>query len=188
MEKGMGKSPNGKRGSVLMSEHDELVKFASKWLRNKKKCSVVITEMTGGTRETADAVGWSGTACYLVEAKVSINDYKADLKKFFRRYPEYGIASSRYYLVPKELVKIIKYELPDNWGLLSFENGKIEEVIKAKKFDNDMVNKSGEIGVLLSVIKRIAQTSEPFEGANIQCYRYEGSKNPRAILGVQEDT
>ena len=45
-------------------------------------------------------------------------------------------------------------------------------------------NLQGEVHILLSIIKRIAGTRQPFEGVNINCYRYDGSENPRASLHV----
>ena len=49
--------------------HDELVQRAADWLRKTKKCSVVLTELMGGSSEMPDAIGWYVGYSILVEAR-----------------------------------------------------------------------------------------------------------------------
>ena len=166
--------------------HDELVKRAAEWLRKTKRCSVVLTELTAGYPETPDAIGWYCLYSILVEAKVSINDFRSDKKKFFRIYPEQGMGCERYFIVPEEIADVVLAELPDGWGLLICKENKIvvERGFKGYYASHEAHNMRSEVATLLSIIKRIAGSREPFDGVNINCYKYESVENPRASLYV----
>lgn len=101
--------------------HAELVQRAARWLRNTKKCGVVLTERKGYS-EAPDAIGWRyGPGSILVECKASRSDFFADRKKPFRQNPDGGMGQTRYYLTPPRLIK--PEEVPEGWGLLwAFEN------------------------------------------------------------------
>ena len=165
---------------------DELVQRAATWLRKTKKCSVVLTELTGGGGEIADAIGWYVGYSILVEAKASVSDFRSDRKKWFRQRPREGLGSERYYIVPEEIAQTVADELPDGWGLLICKEKKIivEREFQGYYAGHKSHNLEGEVYILLSIIKRIAGTRQPFEGVNINCYRYDGSENPRASLHV----
>jgi hypothetical protein len=157
--------------------HAELVERAAAWLR--KRCSVVITEMTGGTSECADAIGWKGGWSCLVECKASRADFLADSKKFFRLHPDMGMGYWRWYCAPLGL--IAPEELPTGWGLI--EVGKrTAETVKPAAFTEH--NRQGEIGLLLSALCRIGQTTP--KGVSVKAYTYE-TKN-RATLGIEGES
>ena len=166
--------------------HDELVERAAKWLRKTKKCSVVLTELTGGGSEIADAIGWYVGYSILVEAKASLSDFRSDRKKWFRQRPKEGLGCERYYIVPEDIAETVFSELPDGWGLLVCREDKTKMVCGFEGYyaGHKSHNLEAEIYILLSIIKRIAGTRQPFEGVNINCYRYDGSKSPRASLHV----
>jgi len=159
--------------------HDELVERAAIWL--KKEHPIVVTEMTSGARETPDAIGWSSWGSVIIEAKASINDFRADHEKFFRKYPEYGMGRLRYFIVPKELENTLKDNLPSGWGLLVCKGNRIYQIIKSEVFEN---NWKEEMILLGSIIRRIASNSQPFRGVNVRCYTYESDVIPRASLHV----
>jgi len=161
-------SPSG--GDV----HAALILLAAAWLR-KKGCAVVITDMTHGGPETADAIGWNSTYSMVIECKASRSDFLADRKKDFRRNPEKGMGSLRYFCAPAGLIQAD--ELPPRWGLLECTSGKLREVVKATHQD---ASKKHEVGLLLSALRRVAH--EAPKGISVRCYTFETKS--RASLGV----
>lgn len=154
--------------------HADLIDRAAAWLR-KKGCAVVITDMTHGGPETADAIGWKGNYATIVECKASRSDFLADRKKDFRRRPERGMGSLRYFCAPVGLIR--PAELPPHWGLLECAKGKLREAVKAT---HQEANKKEEVGLLLSALRRIAHTAP--KGVSVRCYTM--TTKCRASLGV----
>lgn len=97
--------------------HSDLVDVAHKWLL--KKSGFAFKELKAATLygEIPDAIGFKGWGdSILIEVKSSRGDFLADKKKIFRKEPEKGMGKYRFYLCPKDLIKI--NELPENWGLI----------------------------------------------------------------------
>lgn len=108
--------------------HDLLVKKAAAWLRSIG-CKAVLTERTTG-KEFHDAIGWKPSwrgapASYVVECKVSLDDFRKDRRKASRA--SYGVRPGLhcYYLTPMDMLKVDRSGwpleakgLPDGWGLL----------------------------------------------------------------------
>lgn len=148
--------------------HDDLVERARRWLANR--CPVVITEMTHGKTETPDAIGFGGSkgSPILIECKVSKSDYYADKRKPFRRHPEHGMGSFRYYMTPPGLIPEGKE--PEKWGVLEVV-GKIVRVRrKAVGFDRSRRAIAAEQSILCSCIRRLGQGSH--DDFTIKCYSY----------------
>lgn len=132
--------------------HADLVARAERWLRNTKRCGVVVTELTTMSLEIPDAVGWfnCGRETFLVECKATVRDFMADKKKIFRSRPHVGMGQFRYYMTPKGLLN--PNAVPDLWGLLEV-CGKIVRVVKeADRFWE--VNSLAETGLLYSAMRR----------------------------------
>lgn len=108
--------------------HSDLVARAAKWLRNTKRCGVVVAELSASySSEIPDAIGWKGpTHSILVEAKATRADFLKDARKFFRQNWDYGMGQQRFYMVPAGMVRLD--ELPDGWGLLYCHPKKVEVV------------------------------------------------------------
>ena len=106
--------------------HAELVKVAENWLYKTIGCGVVFSEFVTQAMEIPDALGLKASYSYLVECKISRSDFAADKKKFFRRFPEEGVGDFRFYLCPKDLIKL--EELPDKWGLLYFDGKRVKKI------------------------------------------------------------
>lgn len=105
--------------------HAEGVEIGYKWALKNGHCGVAFKELNTATPngEYPDVIGFaSGGFSLLIEVKVSRSDFLADKNKMFRKNPELGMGSRRYYLCPKGLIKV--EELPDDWGLIEVENGK----------------------------------------------------------------
>lgn len=157
--------------------HSDLVKAAAQWLQ--RKCAVVITELST-IGESADAIGWHGQHSTLIECKVSRSDFFSDQNKFFRREPYMGMGMARYYLTPAGLLK--PDDIPPKWGLLELTDCGIRVTKKHEHFAE--VNYSQEIGVLLSTLRRIGQTSPT--GVSIKAYTYQ-TKNTATFGMLQEE-
>jgi len=157
--------------------HSDLVKAAAAWLR--RRCSVVITEIAT-TGEQPDAIGWSGAFSILVECKISLSDFRADKKKFFRSNGEYGMGCQRFYCMPKGMLNSIE-ELPFGWGLLEYDGHHIYERFTVHR-SNDY-NQRHEIEILLSTLRRIGINAPT--GISIKCYKYTTKLN--ATVGIAQE-
>lgn len=164
--------------------HAELVKRAFGWLKNKRRCSIVASELVTGGMEHPDAIGWDGWISTLVEAKISVSDFRADQKKTFRQ-PGRGMGFYRYYIVPRDLVDVILPIMPDGWGLLSC--GVRQKLVVERASGVFTVDKDREILFLSSVIRRIAMRDEPLKGINVRCYTYQSETQPKAELFIEQD-
>lgn len=156
--------------------HALLIEHAAKWLQ-KKGCAVVITDMSHGGAETADAIGWRGRFSILVECKASRADFLADARKSFRRFPPQGMGAKRYFCTMRGLLK--PEELPSGWGLLEWDGRKLR-IAKEADHQSHEPGAREEISLLLSAMRRLA--GEKPAGVSVRCYTFE-SKN-RATLGL----
>lgn len=156
--------------------HAELIDHAARWLQRTGH-PIIITDMTHGGGETADAIGWNGARSTLIEVKVSRADFLADAKKWFRRMPERGMGGSRYYCAPVGLLTVS--DMPPKWGLLEWDGRAIRVTLKAQVFQER--GALSEIQLLTSAIRRVGQCAP--EGVSVKCYTFE-TKN-RATLGVE---
>ena len=97
--------------------HAELVERGAKWLKNScpMRSQIVLTEfvtLSGG--EIPDVIGFSRTHTNVIECKVSLEDFRADLKKPHRNGG--GMGDWRMYLCPAGLIS--PEQVPPDWGLL----------------------------------------------------------------------
>lgn len=102
-----------------MFTHKELIPIAYKWAMTKGKCGVAFKELNTLTcnSEYPDILGIQGAGnTLLIEVKVSRTDFLADAKKTFRKYPNLGMGTYRFYFCPVGLIKVD--ELPTGWGLI----------------------------------------------------------------------
>jgi len=139
--------------------HAFLVARAVEWLR-RYRCGVVVSEQACISGEMPDAIGWK-RACHsvLVECKISRADFLADRNKPFRMKPELGVGSERFYLVPKELVRV--EELSPGWGLLEYRNRSVELVRASKKNLRSDEGFRCEMNLLLASLRRVEIRIEP---------------------------
>jgi hypothetical protein len=113
--------------------HRELVQRAGRWLKNTKRCGIVLCERAYmGATEIPDAIGWSPGAYHdrmrtvLVECKATRSDFLADKKKASRAEDD-CMGSERWYLMPPGIAD--PDEMPEGWGLLLLRK---ERVYRAK--------------------------------------------------------
>lgn len=151
--------------------HKDLIKPAYKWVLKHGSCGVAFKELSSlaSNGEYPDVIGFGmGDHSVLVECKCSRADFLADRKKFFRKNPEQGMGTFRFYLCPEGLIRTD--ELPKGWGLLWIdEMNKIkcvwnpfdtinippaEHVRLNSKFGNRK-NARAEYGVMYSALRRL---------------------------------
>lgn len=155
--------------------HDRMVNLARCWLASRHP--VVTTELSSGSQESPDAIGWRGGVSTLVECKASRSDYYADKHKSFRRNPTYGIGNYRYFLATGNLIN--PERLPANWGLLT-PNGRGLRVVKKAAYVE--ANYTAERIILMSIIRRIGQQQPP--GVSIKAY-YQITAEKRPTVTVE---
>jgi hypothetical protein len=95
----------------------------------------------------------------LVECKITRADFLADREKPFRRKPERGVGSERFYLAPSALIKL--EELPAGWGLLEYRRGHIEMLQPSAKNLRTAVGFRYEMNLLLASLRRVEVRIEP---------------------------
>ena len=124
------------------------------------RCGVVLSEQACVSREMPDAIGWK-KACHsvLVECKASRADFMADREKPFRQRPEMGVGSERYYLAPRQLIRI--EEIPAGWGLLEVCGRNIERVKSSAKNLRSEMGFRCEMNLLLASLRRVEVRIEP---------------------------
>lgn len=110
--------------------HKELVNAAYYWILRSGKCGVAFKELSthATNSEYPDVIGFRGWGnSVLIECKCSRSDFFADRKKKFRKNPEQGMGTFRFYCCPTGLLKV--EDMPTNWGLIYVsEKGKAQIV------------------------------------------------------------
>lgn len=161
-----------------MSIHSDLVATARAWL--KKGHSVVVTEIGNAGGECPDAIGFTGGFSTLIECKASRSDFLADKAKHFRRHPQLGMGTFRYYMAPAGLIAID--DLAPAWGLLEVQgNGKVRNRRKATP---QPARAEGERALLVSVLRRVARLTPP--GADVRFYPVLTSAY--GTIGIEDET
>ena len=84
-----------------------------------------------------------------MEAKTSLNDFRADLKKPFRVYPQKGMGLYRYYICEPGV--ITEDDLPERWGLLYVLPGGRVRTIRHGKYFRE-VNYAAERSLLTACL------------------------------------
>jgi hypothetical protein len=141
--------------------HQQLVRLAELWLRRHYRSSIMLSEQSCASGETPDVIAWKGKCrSVLVECKVSRADFLADREKPFRRNPELGMGSERFYLAPAGL--IAPNELPVKWGLLEVKGREVKVVVRASR--SNQRGQAGlmlEMNLLLASLRRVEVRIEP---------------------------
>lgn len=137
-------------------KHNELISLAIKWLK-KQDCTLFAPEFVTSAKETPDVMGWTRRgASYLIECKISIEDFKADKKKTGNRIPEFKMGNYKYYFCLLELVVQLENKIPDGWGLISVHVPLKRPIFAIEKeCSYQEGNKNEEILMLLSGYRRL---------------------------------
>ena len=135
--------------------HADLVLRAASWLRNRKRCRVVLTEQTTGTGEIPDALGWRYlTESILIECKVTRSDFFADRSKPFRCDPALGMGVYRFFMAPSGVLRLEDLdEKCPGWGLLEVRGRTIRQLR-----DAEPQPKHDESEEVAQLVQALAQT------------------------------
>ncbi len=138
--------------------HAELVTRAARWLKNSKRCGIVLTEFRSSSCEEPDAIGWQygGKWSILIECKTSVADFCADQRKPFRRRAIAGIGRERYYMTAKGLLGVdrVKRSAP-GWGLIEVCGRVCRVRLKPIPFGHEVTWR--ELPLLYSYAQRIQE-------------------------------
>jgi len=161
---------------MRITPHDRLVKKARGWLL-KHRHVIVISEMASGGGEEPDAIGFQhGADSTVIECKASRSDFLRERHKSHARIPEQSMGNYRYFLAPKDLIKL--NELLPADGLLELdENGRIRETRGAMRKERNLAH---EYVLLCSCIRRLFGW-ENVRGVSVKCYRYQ-TKNRATVI------
>lgn len=142
--------------------HKELVDIALKWVLKKTTCGVAFKELNthASNGEYPDVIGFGAWGhSVLIECKASRSDFLSDKKKSFRKNPELGMGSQRFYCCPTGLIK--PEELPQGWGLV-YVNEKHKAICVQKAYRGNVDERDGmaknmlaEHGLMYSVLRRL---------------------------------
>jgi hypothetical protein len=141
-----------------------------------------MTEMTTAAWETPDAIGFHSGITTLIECKASMTDFKKDSQKYFRKNPEMGMGTYRYFMVPKNLLNGTK--TPQGWGLIEVSENKKTRVAKASDFFE--ANHQSEKDMLLSLLCRLKVN--PGRHVKVRVYQMDDGKEPRATAHLRQLT
>lgn len=132
--------------------HADLVPRAVAWLRRAKRCSIVFSEMTTGSTEVPDAIGWRMGRSTVVEVKVSRGDFHNEkTRKLTSRFADCGMGFQRYYMVPEGL--LTPEEIPEWWGLVYALPKRKYEMVKEAPF-REKYDHVSELQMLMSAHSR----------------------------------
>lgn len=105
------------------------------------------------TAENPDIWATNGYHTTLVEVKTSHADFLADKKKWIRseeaEIADKCLGNFRYYLCPEGVIS--ENEIPDKWGLLVYNRGRITKV-KSAKYQKSSTD--AELLVMSSIMRR----------------------------------
>ncbi len=152
-----GKTPDQQR-------HTELCMLAARWLMrggrtDKIHCSTVAVEpFSLNVTEQPDVFGWNYWTTVIIEVKTSRADFKADFNKQFRQTPTDGCGEHRFYCCPAGLIR--EDEIPDGWGLLYDNNGRIEAIRHASR---QSANSRAEFHLLASIARKFGMKPQLYQ-------------------------
>ncbi len=103
--------------------HEHLCLKAAYWLKSQGFGVVGINIGTAKAREKVDCIGFRSNCSAMIESKVSLSDFAADMKKAERIHTELGVGLYRFYITPPNLITVNR--LPDGFGLLELHGRKV---------------------------------------------------------------
>lgn len=134
--------------------HSRLCNVAAKWLSGKWDCAVVAVEPRAwAVQEQPDAFGWDiNGVSHLVEAKVSVDDFMADMHKPHRGMG--GMGTFRWYLAPRGVIPVEK--LPPYWGLATVSKTMRRVTVERPAWDRPFTDTRArlEAGLLACLVRR----------------------------------
>ncbi|HEY1956722.1 MAG TPA: hypothetical protein VGH28_13975 [Polyangiaceae bacterium] len=133
----------------------DLVARATRWVRARHYPIVLADVRTIATSEQPDVIGFrTGGDTLLVECKASLEDFKRDASKPFRREPGSGMGYFRWYFAPAGIVLVDA--LPPSWGLAEVgARGKVAIAKRPQPFHQR--NLAEEARLLVTALRRATE-------------------------------
>lgn len=173
--------------------HAALVARSIRFLKDVRRCRIVLTEMNCNWIEVPDAIGFSEkSGSVLIECKCTRSDFRTDRQKKARR-EGVGMGKYRFYLVPHGLVRAHEFETliagesvepqttsfkwgSNGWGLLWWDpaTDRISQQRISQRFSQ---NDEAENRLLVAALHRVqVRLTEPLH----EYIRWENSPIARA--------
>lgn len=134
--------------------HDDLIQRGAKWLKNNPtsalRMPIILTEFHSYASEIPDVIGFSHYKSIVIECKISLQDFKSDLKKPHRQLLN-KLGKLRYYLCPENIIPIDL--VPEEWGLLYCTENRIK-IVKEATWQNGLEIRNEEYYILYSIVRR----------------------------------
>lgn len=172
--------------------HGQLVTLATRWLRSKYGCGVVLSEQACCTGEMPDVIGWKGKCrSVVIECKVSRADFLADRTKPWRLKPEIALGCERFYAAPKGMLRV--NEIPPSWGLLEQRGNAFALTLKpARNSQRTSSALMSEMNLLLSSLRRVELRIEPRTITDFLKWKnrladYNGGNLPEGVPPIEEE-
>lgn len=127
--------------------------------------------------EIADVLGFSRQGSYMIEVKVSRNDFLRDKKKLHRAIEDRGVGNYRYYCCPKGLIGV--FDIPSGWGLIwVYPSGYAKQVLRPQR---KKANIEAERNILYSYARRAV-----VKGLHAEILRSMADDKARLIQSKEE--
>lgn len=127
----------------------------------------MLQEIGSAAYECPDVIGWRwGESSTLIECKVSLEDFRRDSKKHFRRIPSAGMGRERWYAFPLGFTDahrvrlnddggLFPADIPERWGVVEFDARRARVLRKPLPFaERNVVN---ETRLLVSSLRRATE-------------------------------
>lgn len=175
--------------------HKTLVEIAYKWVLKNTSCGVAFKELNTGNREYADVIGFGSWGhSVLIECKATRSDFLSDKNKPFRKNPEQGMGSQRFYCCPNGLIRT--GELPEGWGLVYVnERGRatcVHSPYKGNIYERISAlpkNSEAEFNVMYSALRRLHLKGH-IESIYDKDYNYSGEPReaePQQVVNFKQE-
>ena len=132
--------------------HAQLVLIAGKWLRNRRRCHVVLLEHSCGA-EIPDAIGWRHSRSVQIECKSNLPDFLRDGDKRCRKN-DVRQACERYYLTPKGMLSSELVAALNGWGLLEYDGSRVRVASQAVVSQRTSTDWQQEVSRLAAEVRR----------------------------------
>lgn len=127
----------------------------------------MLQEIGSAAYECPDVIGWRwGESSTLIECKVSVEDFRRDSSKVFRRNPEMGMGNHRWYAFPEGFVEsypraqgtppYIHTLCPRGWGIVEFGTRRAKVILEPVAF-GEKRNVRNETRLLVSSLRRATE-------------------------------
>jgi len=138
--------------------HNELQHKAALWMRKTGRYGInsqfVKENANTMVNEIVDVIGFSSGLSVVFEIKVSLSDYRADMKKASRDERQPQLGNYHYYVTPKGLLndKTINELKRTIWGLIEYDGVEFNIILKSVR--NKNIDYEKLTNIMYGIIRR----------------------------------